>query len=143
MKKFFNERGLMLFNVIFLTLITSFAGMIVLNGMKKNENYNAELKIIALYLAEEQFAELESLAAEGNLTAGGKSFLGDTDDLKNYLYENDKKINSQIPINFEVDTNVSSYSSRLYRAEVKVSWTFKGEKKFVELKKNILQKNVS
>ena len=125
---------------IFLTLIVSLAGMIILNGMKKSDNQNATLRIIALHLAEEQFAELESRAYKGILTAGNFPFLGVQDDLKNYYdFGNEKKINSQVPVNFEVKTSVDNFVENLFRAEVKVTWNFEKENS-VELQK-IIRKN--
>lgn len=141
MKKIFDERGFMLLQTVFLTLIVSFAGMIILNGMKKSENQNATLRIIALHLAEEQFAELESRADKGEIFAGSFPFLGVQDDLKNYYdFGDEKKINSQREINFKVTTNISGLSENLFKAEVKVTWIFEKEY-FVELKKIIRKKN--
>ena len=137
MKKIFDERGFVLLQVIFLTMITSFAGMIFLNGMKKAENQNATFRIIALHLAEEQFAELENLAANGSV--GNNNFLGDQDDLKNYFDSNDKKINSQVPVNFKVTTNIKNLSDDLLKVTVKVSWKYEKDD-FVELKKIIRKK---
>ena len=130
----------MLLQTIFLTLIVSLAGMIILNGMKKSDNQNATLRIIALHLAEEQFAELESRAYKGILTAGNFPFLGVQDDLKNYYdFGNEKKINSQVPVNFEVKTSVDNFAENLFRAKVKVTWNFEKENS-VELQK-IIRKN--
>lgn len=130
----------MLLQTIFLTLIVSLAGMIILNGMKKSDNQNATLRIIALHLAEEQFAELESKAYKGELSAGNFPFLGVQEDLKNYYdFGDEKKINSQQEINFQVTTTVNNLSENLFRAEVKVTWTFEKEN-FVELQK-IIRKN--
>ena len=129
----------MFLQVIFLTLIVSVAGMIILNGMKKSENHNATLRIIALNLAEEQFAELENLAADGNLSAGNYNFLGVQEDLKNYFDSDDTKINSQVPVNFDVKTQVENFSGNLFRAKIKVEWNF-GEENFVELQKVIRKK---
>lgn len=139
MRKIFDESGFMFLQVIFLTLTVSFAGMIILNGMKKVENHNATLRIIALYLAEEQFAELESLAAVGNLSAGNYNFLGEQDDLKNYFDNDEKKISSQVPVNFDVKTQVENFSGNLLKAKIKVEWNF-GEENFVELQKIIRNK---
>ncbi len=136
MKKIFDERGFIFVQVIFLTLMVSFAGMMILNGMKKVENHDATLRIIALHLAEEQFAELESLADDGKLSAGSYNFLGVQDDLKNYFNSDEKKINSQIPVNFDVKTQVENFSGNLFKAKIKVEWNFE-EKKFVEFQKII------
>lgn len=138
MKKIFDERGFMFLQVIFLTLIVSFAGMIILNGLKKSENQNATLRMIALNLAEEQFAELENLAADGNLSAGSFSFLGAQEDLKNdFDYAQKDK---QSAVNFEVKSSVENNSGNLFNATVKVEWNFNNKNYFVELKKTIRKK---
>ena len=138
MKKIFDERGFMLLQVIFLTLMTSFAGMIFLNGMKKADNQNATFRIIALHLAEEQFAELENSAANGSVSSS--NFLGEQDDLKTYFDSNDKKINSQVPVNFKVTTNINNLSGNLFKAAVKVSWNYEGKNNLIELQKIIRKK---
>lgn len=124
-----NERGFMLLSAVFLTLIVSLSAMMVLNGTKKIVNHNSTLRIIAVHIANEQFAELESLAAQGNLLTGSKNFLGNSADLKN---EN---------INFEVTTNIRNYSGSLYKAEVKVEWILDGKNYNVEFEKII--RNIS
>ena len=53
-------------NVVFLTLITSFAAMILLNAAPRVRNSQSQLRLTALYLAEEKFAELESAAVLKN-----------------------------------------------------------------------------
>ena len=132
MKKFLDERGFMLMNVIFLLMVTSFAALILLNGTKKVVNQNSALRIIALHLAEEQIAEIESRAAKGE-TLQNFSFLGKTADLKSY-YDSGNEDNPEVkPIIFDVTTSVKSDS----RVEVKVEWTFNGEKDSIAVEKMI------
>lgn len=63
MNRIKNERGFLMLNVVFLTLITSLAAMILLNAAPRAKNSQSTIRLIALYLAEEKFAELESAAA--------------------------------------------------------------------------------
>ena len=66
MNRIKNERGFLMLNVVFLTLITSFAAMILLNAAPRVRNSQSQLRLTALYLANEQFAELESAAVLKN-----------------------------------------------------------------------------
>ena len=130
MRKFFcNERGFMLLSTIFVTLITAFAAMMILNGTKKISNENSALKIIAVNLANEQFAYIE---AKENLS-GSYNFLGDSDDLKNY-YDSGDKI---IPVEFHVSSNISGVANNLYNVKVKVTWNFDNADNEVEFEKTI------
>ena len=120
-----NERGFMLLNVVFLTVITSFAAMILMNAAPRARNPQSTLRLTAIYLANEQFAELESLAADENIS-GSYSFLGDKDDLTS------NNLGAGNPIEFEVTTTVSGG-----RAKVKVSWQV-GEDEFkIEMERTI------
>ncbi len=119
MKKIFsNQRGFALLNVVFLTLITSFAATILLNAVPRAKNPQSTLRLTALYVANEQFAQLESLAAAGNLNAGSYSFRGLPEDLTTE--------NAGAPITFKVTTHVTS-NGNLRNVSVKVSWTFNGK----------------
>ena len=131
-KKFFDERGLVLISVVFLLMITSFAALIFMNGAKKVINQNSALRIIALHLAEEQFAEIESRAAKGEALKN-YSFLGNFDDLKNYYDSGDEDDSEIKPIIFNVTTSVKSDS----RVEVKVEWNLNGEKYSIAIEKVI------
>lgn len=111
-----NERGFLLLNVVFLTLITSFAAMILMNAAPRMKNPQGTLRLTALYLANEQLAELESLAARGEPLSG--SYNGKQEDL---ITENLGRDN---PINFTVTTKISGN-----KAVVKVSWQV-GDKDF-------------
>lgn len=108
-------------NVIFLTLITSFAAMILLNAAPRIRNSQSSLRLIALHLANEQFAQLESLAAEGTLTEGNYDFRGDKKDLKNV-------------VDFNVETTVTG-TGNLRGIKVKVSWS---DKDFIEVERTVL-----
>ena len=122
MKKFFHDqRGFALFDTVLLTLITSFAAMILLNAVPRVKNPQSTLKLTALYVAEEQFAQLESLAAAGNLDAGSYSFQGKADDLTTK--------NAGAPIKFTVDTQINNVSNNenLRVVTVKVGWKFGGK----------------
>lgn len=128
-----DEHGFMLLSTIFLTLIAAMAAMMILNGTKKISNQNATLRIIAINLANEQFAEIEYLAAQNELSAGSHNFLGDDGDLKNFYNDKDKTK----PIEFKVYTNVSGGENNLYNVNVKVSWDFNNENYQVEFEKII------
>lgn len=65
MNRLNNQRGFMLLNVVILTLITSFAAMILMNAAPRLKNPQSVLRLTAIHLANEQFAMLESLAANG------------------------------------------------------------------------------
>ena len=122
----------MLMNVVFLMMMTSFAALILLNGSKKVINKNSALRIIALNLAEEQFAEIESRAAQSK-PLQNFPFLGDPEDLKNSYDSREEKIPESTPINFEVSTKIKNNS----RVVVKVEWTLDGRDYSVELEKII------
>lgn len=120
-----NQRGFLLLNVVFLTLITSFAAMILINAVPRVRNPQATLRLTAIYLANEQFAELESLATREDIN-GNHSFLGD----KNDLISNN--LSADNPIEFKVTTNVSGN-----RAVVKVSWQVSGNDFEIETERTI------
>ena len=120
MKKFFSDqRGFALLNVVLLTLITSFAAMILLNAVPRAKNPQSTLRLTALYVANEQFAQLESMATAGELNAGSYSFQGKPEDLTTE--------NAIAPIKFTVTTNVTNGGGNLRKVSVKVSWKFGGK----------------
>lgn len=120
MKKFFHDqRGFALFETVLLTLITSFAAMILLNAVPRVKNPESTLKLTALYVAEEQFAHLESFAAAGNLNSGTYSFQGRDEDLTTE--------NAGAAIKFTVNTQVINAGTNICRVTVKVSWKFGGK----------------
>lgn len=118
MNKLLNERGFMLLNVVFLTLITSIAAMILLNAAPRVKNPHTVLRLTAIHLANEQFAMLESLAATDALTDGSYSFLGDEDDLTT------ENFSEGVPIKFNITSTVSGN-----KVAVTVSWKL-GEENF-------------
>lgn len=119
-----NQRGFMLLNVVLLTLVTSFAAMILINAAPRVRNNQSTLRLTALYLANEQLAELESLSARGESLTG--SYLGKTEDLTTTNISDDN------PIEFKVTTTISGK-----RAKVKVSWEVGGDKFEIETERTI------
>lgn len=122
-----NERGFMLLNVIFLTLITSFAAMILINAVPRVRNPQAVLRLTAIHLANEQFAMIESKAAAGELDL---NYLGKPEDLTTENYS------ENVPITFKV-TSTDKPNGNLHAVTVKVEWTFDGRDSFVELERTI------
>ena len=135
--KKFSERGFIVMNVVFLTLIVSFAALIFLNGAKLVEEDNSALRLTALNLANEQFAEIEKLADEGNLSTGNFNFLGETEDLKSFGLYKDEDLQKKIPVNFSVTATVKNHSDfeNLRNVAVAVDWTFAGKNFKIELEK--------
>lgn len=130
-----NERGFALLNVIFLMMITSFAAMILLNAAPRVKNPEPTLRLTALYLAEEQFAYLENLAAKGELTAGTYDFLGNDEDLTSMNFS------EKIPVIFNVVAHVTEHNAELpnlFDAKVIVSWTVGGKDFDIESERTIL-----
>lgn len=118
------QRGFMLLNVVFLLMITAFAATILLNAAPRAKSPQSTLRLIALNLANEQFAQLESRAAAGENIRGSYSFLGIPDDLKNFSFRKD---NSTVPIEFKIKTTVRG-SGNLRTAKVTV--TIDGDENF-------------
>lgn len=117
-----NERGYLLLNVVFLMMITAFAGMIVMNAAPRAKNPQSTLRLIAIHLANEQFAQLESRASTNNLDGGNYPFLGDANDLTNYISRKENSTTSETvenPVEFTVETNVD-VEGNLRRATVTV-----------------------
>lgn len=116
MKKFFrlNERGYLLLNVVFLTLVTSFAAMILLNATPRVKNSQSTMKLIALHLANEQLAYLEA-EAEGKSV--DKNFLTRAEDLTNDSFRTE-----DAPTVFSVDKSIDDNV-----ATVTVSWEIGGK----------------
>lgn len=116
MKKFFrlNERGYLLLNVVFLTLVTSFAAMILLNAAPRVKNSQSTLKLIALHLANEQLAYIE---AEASGESVSKNFLTRAEDLTNDSFRTE-----DAPTVFKIDKSISGNV-----ATVIVSWEIGGK----------------
>ena len=130
-----SERGFMMMNVIFLTLIVSFTALIFLNGARRVNETDSALRLTALNLANEQFAEIEHLAAENNLSTGSHSFLGDENNLKNFGLYKDEDLQNKKPAEFTVTTSVENYSDNLKNVKITVKCTH-AEKNFeIELEK--------
>ena len=144
LSKKFSERGFMMLNVIFLTLIVSFTALIFLNGAARINNSGAELRIVALNLANEQFAEIESLAAQGKLYAGNINFLGDKEDLKNFGFYKDADLQTKTPVIFSVTSTVKNFSGyeNLFNVEIKVAWNFAGKDFDIKLEKIVRAKKL-
>lgn len=130
MKSLNNERGFMLLNVVFLTLITALAAMILINAAPRIRNPQSVLRLTAIYLANEQFAMLESLAANGDSLEGQDSFLGEPTDLKS------KNFSANKLVEFEVDTKIEA-NGDLREVKVKVSWKFDGKDFELETERTI------
>lgn len=126
--KLLNERGFMLLNVVILTLITSFAAMILLNAAPRVRTPQSVLRLTALHLANEQFAMMESKAATVGLEAGSYSFMGNHSDLTT--------LNAGAPITFEVDTQVTT-NDNLCGVKVIVSWEVNGKTFELETERTI------
>ncbi len=122
-----NERGFMLLNVIFLTLITSFAAMILMNALPRVKNPQSVLRLTAIHLANEQLAMIESKAAEGELNL---NYLGKPEDLTT------ENFSENIPITFNV-TSTDKPNGNLHDVTVKVEWTVDGRENFIELERTI------
>ena len=117
MNRLKNQRGFMLLNVVFLTLITAFAATILLNAAPRVKNPQPTLRLTAHYLANEQFARLESMAAAGESIDGVSNFLGVEDDLIS------PNLDEKISVEFKVQTTVSVESTTLRTVKVIVTWT--------------------
>ncbi len=125
MNRIKNERGFLLLNVVFLTLITSFAAMILLNAAPRAKNSQSTIRLIALYLAEEQFAELESAAAVDKVAPTDSTTTKNFDD-------RDYTIKTEVSNETEVD------DENLYKVTVTVSWTDDGKNFSVTAQRRIL-----
>ena len=125
MKTLSNERGFMLLNVIFLLLITSVAAMILMNAAPRIKNPQSVLRLTALHVANEQFAMIESKAAEGTL------------DLKCHVKDlTTENFSEKVPITFKV-TSTDNPNGNLHFVTVKVEWTVNGREEFIEAERTI------
>ena len=127
-----SQRGFILLNVVFLTMITAFAAMILMNAAMRVKNPQSTLELTALYLANEQFAILESKAASGEQIGGSHSH----------------KVTSENagagqPVEFDVTANVSGDDLNeetviARKATVIVRWKIGGENVEREFERKIL-----
>lgn len=131
MNKLNNQRGFMLINVVLLTLITSVAAMILMNAATRLKNPQAVLRLTAIHLANEQFAILESLAAQKIYPEERTTFQGEPSDLTSENFGNGT------PIKFNVETTKVIVNGNLRGVTVKVSWTFGGENFELETERTI------
>lgn len=128
MKTLSNERGFMLLNVIFLLLITSVAAMILMNAAPRIKNPQSVLRLTALHVANEQFAMIESKAAEE-----GTLDLGCHVKPEDLTTEN---FSEKVPITFKV-TSTDNPNGNLHFVTVKVEWTVNGREEFIEAERTI------
>ena len=125
MRKILNQRGFMMLNVVFLTLIASLAAMILMNAATRVRNPQSTLRLTALYVANEQLAQMESLAAAG--IEPTEKILVEEDDLETNNFSTGE------PIRFEVVPE--KIGGNTYK--VTVSWTVKGQPDSVTLERTI------
>lgn len=123
MNKYLNERGFIFVGVIFLTLITSFAAAMLLNGISKLQNGSTVLQMTALHLINEQFALIESGSTE-NIPA---------EDLTTY------NMGENFPVTFNITKNIENRSENILNATVKISWSVGGKDFEIEREKIILK----
>lgn len=123
-----NERGFMLLNVIFLTLITSFAAMILINAVPRVRNPQSVLRLTAIHLANEQFAMIESKAAANG--ALELQCLVEPEDLTTENFGADESVNFKV-------TSTDKPDGNLHAVTVKVEWTVNGQEDFIEIERTI------
>ena len=122
-----SERGFLLLNVVFLTLITSVAAMILMNAAPRVRNPQAVLRLTAMHLANEQFAVIESKAASGEL------------DLTCHVESEDlttENFGAGKPITFTV-TSTDNPNGNLHYVTVKVEWAVDDENFSLEVERTI------
>lgn len=127
-----NQHGFMLLSAIFLTLIVAIMAQILLHANSKVQQRNSTLYYTAINLANEQFAMIESIAAETGVI--DTSCHVPADELKSYNGVSE----DSAPIEFRIYTSVAGS-----KVTVKVEWTVKGETEKLESTKFILTKNVN
>lgn len=112
--------------------------MIFLNASESIDNSNSALRLTAMNLIDEQFAEIESRVAKGNLSTGNLSFLGKNENLISY------NVNENNPVTFTVSTIVKSHVTYdlLFIVTVKVEWFFAGKNFEIESEKIFRAKNI-
>lgn len=106
----------MLLSAIFLTLIVGIMAQILLQATSKVQQRNSTLYYTAINLANEQFAMIESIAAETGVI--DESCHIPADELKSYNGMSE----TAEPIEFKIST-----SSEGSKVTVKVEWTVKGK----------------
>ena len=125
-KKFLrNERGFMLLHVVFLTLITSFAAIILFNAAPRMKNPQSVLRLTALHLLNEKFALIESRASKDkvlDLSAEERTT---------------ENFSPNVPITLNVTASEKSSDGNLHFVTVRVEWTVDGQKSFLEQERTI------
>lgn len=121
-----NERGFLMLSAIFLTLIVSIMAMIFFNANLKVQQRNSLLYFTALNLANEQFAMLESLAAQGEIDTACHV---PAEYLKTFNGVNE----NSAPVEFKIFTTLNDKSTYT----VKVEWTVNGKTKNIESTKTV------
>ncbi len=119
-----NERGFMLLHVVFLTLITSFAAMILFNAAPRMKNPQSVLRLTALHLLNEKFALIESSASRGILDLSAEE-------------RTTKNFSPNVPITLTVTASEKSSDGNLHFVTVRVEWTVDGQKSFLEQERTI------
>ena len=125
-----DEHGFLMLNVVFLTMITAFAAMILINAAQRASNPQSTLRLTALYLANEQLAQLESLAAAGEELSTDSHVKAEDLTTDNFGSE-------EVPTRFEVTTTIAT-NGDLREVKVIISWTVKGREESVEVERTIL-----
>lgn len=115
-----NQRGFMLLNVLFLTLITALAATILMDAAPRIKNPQSVLRLTAVHLANKQFAILESKAARGESLSAADGF-----------QETSYNLGKDNPVVFDVKPTEISGAGSLRKVTVTV--TIDGDESF-ELK---------
>jgi len=110
-----NQRGFMLLSAVFLTLIVSFMAALTFQAVTLKQKDATFQELTAINLADEQFAMIESLAAQDKLNNSSYEFLG----------------KSELPEIFEIKTNVEG-GETLREVTVTVTWKDE-ERKFTKV----------
>ena len=106
----------MLLSAIFLTLIVAITAQILLHANSKVQQRNSTLYFTAINLANEQFAVIESLAAENGVI--DTSCHVPADELKSYNGVDE----DSVPVEFHIYTSAAGS-----KVTVKVQWTVEGK----------------
>ena len=129
MSRLNNERGFMFLNVVFLTLITSFAAMVLFNAIPRIKNPQSVLRLTAIHLANKQFALMESKAFEPGIL--DLNCLLDDEDLTT------ENFSEKSPITFTVTPHENSSDGNLHEVTVKVEWEIDGQSSSLEVERTI------
>ena len=100
-----NQRGFMLLSAVFLTLIVSFMATLTLQAVTYSHKNSTADELTAINLADEQFAMIESLAAQDRLSE-----------------VTDFNGKSELPEGFKIETNRESSDGNIYKYKITVTW---------------------